>query len=125
MRNKILLGLLLSSIAAFSAEPPHVGKTWTNRVERILSIIGTQPLSGKCPECGELNHHVRELRLMQAEENIYSQLVFDGKTNEVHVGVGVSTNWVSTNIVFRMNPRQPGWGSVPPLPRSTNVISNP
>lgn len=58
---------------------------------------------------------------MELMENVYSTVSFNGKTNEPQlVSATTISNWVSSFLVFRWNPRQPGFDAMPPLPPATN-----
>lgn len=125
--TKLLFGFLAVFICALvlaqDNKTPVVTRTWTNRVERVLSVVSSDIVRGTCAECGQPNHHDRELRLMTAYDQVYTEIVFGNRTNSFLVGTGTNTNWVQTNIVFRFQPRQPGSYQPPPLPPSTNVTT--
>jgi hypothetical protein len=108
LRSVIVAALLGASVLA--ADQPTISRVFTNRSNVVASIISSSYVDGKCAECGEPNHHLREVRLMTGYDMIFTEVVFNAKTNVLQVGTGVATNWISTNLLFRPN-RTP-----PPLP---------
>lgn len=119
----LLYGAIASALLVISRsdnEAPIIAKTWTNRVQRVVTILSSRPVETKCPECGGPNHHAIEVQVLAGYDQIYTEVTFQSKTNQILVGTGPSTNWVATNIIYSFARQQPGNYMPPPLPISTN-----
>lgn len=111
-------GLAITS--ALLRSPPVLARTWTNRVQQIMQVISVQHVDTPCPECGQVNHHSRQVVLQADYDKVYTEIVYQGRTNQLLVGSTVVTNYLATNYLFQAWNRG---GAAPALPVSTNTAA--
>lgn len=110
-----ILALLSIGITQTIAEQPVITKTWTNKVPTTLQVVSVTSVEHPCPECGQVNHHNRQITLMADYNKVYTEIVYQGRTNQLLVSSTVVTNYMATNFLYQ------AWSRVPPaLPVSTN-----
>lgn len=94
-----------------------ITRLWTNTAPYVVMTQRVEAINTPCPECGQPNHHQREIVLMGSSDTVYVELVYAGVTNTFMLHGEIRTNiWTVTNVVPLAGQRtQPGW-SGPPLP---------
>src|SRR5678815_640243 len=102
MRKQNQVILLLGLTLSLRAEPIDVSNLSTNYYTNILSTLKVTAVPGKCPECGENNHHEILVQHVETFYIVHATISVNGQTNPPTViYTSPRVAGIQTNVAFR------------------------